>query len=51
MKEFFQLMKRFVSPYKRYIGWAVFFKFAFGYIQYFLFYLVDSYFADSFQDG
>ena len=24
MKEFFQLMKRFVSPYKRYIGWAVF---------------------------
>ena len=26
-------MKRFVSPYKRYIGWAVF-KFAFGYIHF-----------------
>lgn len=24
MKEFFQLMRRFVSPYKKYLGWAVF---------------------------
>lgn len=23
MKEFFQLMRRFVSPYKKYIGWAI----------------------------
>ena len=23
MKEFLQLMRRFVSPYKKYIGWAV----------------------------
>lgn len=23
MKEFLQLMRRFVSPYKRYIGWAI----------------------------
>lgn len=23
MKEFFQLMRRFVSPYKKYLGWAV----------------------------
>lgn len=23
MKEFLQLMRRFVAPYKRYIGWAV----------------------------
>ena len=24
MKEFFQLMRRFVSPYKKFLGWAVF---------------------------
>ena len=23
MKEFLQLMRRFVSPYKKYIGWAI----------------------------
>ena len=23
MKEFLQLMRRFVSPYKKYVGWAV----------------------------
>ena len=23
-KEFFQLMRRFVSPYKKFLGWAVF---------------------------
>ena len=23
MKEFFQMMRRFVSPYKKYLGWAV----------------------------
>ena len=23
MKEFLQLMQRFVSPYKKYIGWAI----------------------------
>ena len=23
MREFLQLMRRFVSPYKKYIGWAV----------------------------
>ena len=23
MKEFFQLMRRFVSPYKKYLGWSI----------------------------
>ena len=23
MKEFFQLMRRFVAPYKKYLGWAI----------------------------
>ena len=23
MKEFFQMMRRFVSPYRKYLGWAV----------------------------
>lgn len=43
MKEFLQLMRRFVSPYKRYIGWGNRAQCAVRYIQRLFIYIVNPY--------
>ena len=50
MKEFLQLMRRFVSPYKRYIGWAIVLNVLSAIFNVFSFTLLDSYSQYPFQD-
>ena len=45
MKEFLQLMRRFVSPYKKYIGWAIVLNILSAVFN--VFYFFDSYFKYS----
>ena len=47
MKEFFQLMRRFVSPYKKFLGWAVFLNLLSAVFNIFV-YFIDSDSSDSF---
>ena len=42
MKEFFQLMRRFVSPYKKFLGWAVFLNLlSAGFFFFFFFFFIS----------
>ncbi len=51
MKEFLQLMRRFVSPYKKYIGWAVLLNILSAVFNVFSFTFFDSYSEYPVQDG
>ncbi len=51
MKEFLQLMRRFVSPYKRYIGWAIVLNVLLCHIQRIFIHIVDSYSQYPLQNG
>ena len=42
MKEFFQLMRRFVAPYKKFLGWSNTSKRIVRCFQYFFFLTIDS---------
>ena len=51
MKEFLQLMRRFVSPYKKYIGWAILLNILSAVFNVFSFTFFDSYSEHPVQDG
>ena len=51
MKEFLQLMRRFVSPYKRYIGWAIVLNVLSAIFKRIFIHIVDSYSQYPLQNG